>query len=263
MTVEHEARIAPLPAGIMLASITTLCCLVVSAPAQGARAITPSCGMAFGARLCVSGKMLGQRLVELDATIPMAAIASAPAKGAMVWPPAEAAVVPMPAEVRTATGIDHLTFYWEPMGHPPKPFETPHFDFHFYTIPDSARRAIDCADKTKPAALPAGYSLEDITVPGVGLLVGTCVPRMGMHAGNYSHGPVPFHAMMVLGSYHGQPIFFEPMIAQKTLLSKQPLVLKVATPAGTSATVHYPAKFAATYNATTDAYTFAFTGFKP
>ena len=166
MTVEHEARIAPLPAGIMLASITTLCCLVVSAPAQGARAITPSCGMAFGARLCVSGKMLGQRLVELDATIPMAAIASAPAKGAMVWPPAEAAVVPMPAEVRTATGIDHLTFYWEPMGHPPKPFETPHFDFHFYTIPDSARRAIDCADKTKPAALPAGYSLEDITVPG-------------------------------------------------------------------------------------------------
>jgi len=263
MTVEHEARIAPLPAGIMLASITALCCLVVPVSAQTARAIAPSCGMAFGAQLCVSGKMMGHRLVELEAIIPMTAITNAPANAAMVWPPAEAAVVPMPADVRTATGIDHLTFYWEPMGHPPKPFETPHFDFHFYTIPDSARRAIDCADKSKPAALPVGYSLEDITVPGVGLLVGTCVPRMGMHAGNYAKGPVPFHAMMVLGSYHGQPIFFEPMIAQKSLMSKEPLVLKVATPAGTSATVHYPAKFAATYNATTDAYTFAFTGFKP
>lgn len=84
------------------------------------------------------------------------------------------------------------------MGHPPKPFETPHFDFHFYTISDSARRAIDCTDKLKPAALPAGYTMEDMTIPGIGLLVGTCVPRMGMHAGNYSHGPVPFHAMMVL-----------------------------------------------------------------
>jgi len=263
MIVERDAHVAPYPASITLACITALCCLVPLARAQTARVITPSCGTAFGAQLCVSGKMMGHRLVELDAIIPMSAITSAPANAPMTWPPAEAAVIPMPADVRTATGIDHLTFYWERMGHPPKPFQTPHFDFHFYTISDSARRAIDCADKSKPTALPAGYSLEDITVPGVGLLVGTCVPRMGMHAGNYSHGPVPFHAMMVLGSYHGQPIFFEPMIAQKTLMSKQPLVLKVATPAGTSATVHYPAKFAATYNASTDAYTFAFTGFKP
>jgi hypothetical protein len=53
MTMEREAGIAPLPAGIMLASITAVCCFVVPAPAQTARAITPSCETAFGDRKSV------------------------------------------------------------------------------------------------------------------------------------------------------------------------------------------------------------------
>lgn len=93
----------------------------------------------------------------------------------MVWPPVVEAVVPMPAEARAATGVDHLTVYWEHYGHPPTPFLTPHFDFLFYTISNAERQTIDCANKTKPAILPTGYSLLDICPRCNGRA--TCAPR--------------------------------------------------------------------------------------
>ena len=227
--------------------------------AQSARAIRPSCQKAFGADLCVGGKMSGGMVVEVDALIPMSAITSAPKKMDMKWPPSEAAVVSLPPEIRSATGIQTLTFYWEAMGHPPQPFMTPHFDFHFTTISETERKALDCSDHAKPQKLPSGYVLTDDTIPDIGVLVGTCVPLMGMHALAMAGQPAPFSATMVLGYYHGRPIFFEPMISQATLLSKKSLSLPISAPAGSS---HFPTMFKASYDAKAKAYRFAFTGFK-
>jgi hypothetical protein len=227
---------------------------------QAVRSIQPVCQKAFGADLCVSGKMSGVRVVEIDALVPMAAITSVPKQTEMKWPPPEDAVVALPAELSAATGIQSLTFYWESMGHPPAPFMTPHFDFHFNTISESDRKSLDCSDHVKPAKLPAGYALTDDTVPDIGVLVGTCVPLMGMHALAMKGQPTPFTATMVLGYYHGRPIFFEPMISRAMLLSKKSFSLPINAVADGS--VRYPTMFNARYDVNAKAYRFALTGFK-
>jgi hypothetical protein len=57
-------------------------------------------------------------LIEFGATIPLAVAEGAPQEMQMAWPPLANAVVRMPKEVAAATGVDHLTVYWEPHGHP-------------------------------------------------------------------------------------------------------------------------------------------------
>jgi hypothetical protein len=237
---------------------------ILSAASAGAqsRMIAPACQKAFGADICVSGKMSGKNVTEIEAVIPMAAISNAPKEMEMKWPPPEDAIVSLPAELSAATGIQTLTFYWEPMGHPPAPFMTPHFDFHFNTISEADRRAMDCSDHVKPNELPSGYALTDDTVPNLGVLVGTCVPLMGMHALSMAGQPTPFSATMVLGYYHGSPIFFEPMISQATLMSKKPFSLPILAPIQASSSVVYPSQFNATYDAASNSYRFVLTGFK-
>jgi hypothetical protein len=102
------------------------------------------------------------------------------------------------------------------------------------------RKAITCADSTKPATLPAGYSLPDMDLPEIGRLPGVCVPQMGMHS-----LPTPtltdtvvFSGTMVMGFYQGRPIFFEPMIARAKLLERRSFSLPMVTPAGLAAGVH-------------------------
>jgi len=150
------------------------------------------------------------------------------------------------------------------MGHPPGPFLTPHFDFHFYVVDTAARRAMDCKNDKKPASLPAGYSLLDIDIPGIGLLKGICVPLMGMHAlrSTEAQGTKPFKSTLVMGYYDGRPIFFEPMIARATLLEKRNFSLAVPAPTGLPSNVHYPRRFTATYDASLQGYRFEFTGFR-
>ena len=181
----------------------------------------------------------------------------------MVWPPAAAAVIPLPAEVLAAAGVSHLTVYWEPHGHPPGAFMTPHFDFHFYSISDSARQAIDCASKTKPDTLPAGYAMADMDIPGIGLLIGLCVPQMGMHSlpSAVAQDTTLFSSALILGYYDGHPIFFEPMISRATLLERKSFGQPIPTPAGLGAGVHYPTQFEAVYDAAIPGYRIVFSGF--
>lgn len=207
--------------------------------------------------------MSGNKVLAVGATVPMAAIDNTPNDGPMVWPPVAEAIVPMVPEARAATGIDHLSVYWEHHGHPPTPFLTPHFDFHFYTISNADRLKIDCANKSKPAALAPGYVLPDMDLPGIGLLTGVCVPGMGMHSllGSDVGATTPFSGTMVLGYYDTHPIFFEPMIAKAKLEEKRSFTLPMVTPAGIAAGVHYPAQFEAVYDASIPGYRFIFTGF--
>jgi hypothetical protein len=226
------------------------------------------CADVFSAQVCTWARTRGTTLVEAGAVVPIASIENAPAEQPMAWPPAAAAEIDMPAPVLQQAGLTQLTMYWEPHGHPPGPFMTPHFDFHFYTIPAAERAAMDCHDLTKPANLPAGYDLPDIPLPpevmpmmGVSTLVGLCVPQMGMHA-----LPLPdiqrqdaFGGSMVVGYYQGAPIFIEPMISKAMLLEKQSFDLAIPDIPGL--TGMHPTVFRAEYDAAQQAYRFTFSGF--
>ncbi len=247
-----------------LGSLVLAGCASYSTPANvPTREVAGSCQPAFGSSICSWAQMSGSKVVALGATVPMAAIENTPDDGPMVWPPVANAVISMPAEARVATGVDHLTVYWEHHGHPPTPFLTPHFDFHFYTISNADRLAIDCANKSKPDALPNGYSMPDMNIDGIGMLTGLCVPGMGMHSLVTSElaATTPFSGTEVLGFYNSKPIFFEPMIAKAKLMEKQSFTVPMTVPAGLAASVHYPTKFEAVYDASIPGYRFVFTGF--
>jgi hypothetical protein len=163
---------------------------------------------------------------------------------------------------RTSLGLDHLGINWEAHGHPPGPFLTPHFDFHFYNVTRQRLAGLDCADVSKPAVLPRGFALPDIDVPGLGTLHGLCVPTMGMHAMPVDdmNADGPFGATMVIGYYEGKPIFIEPMVSRERLLQRTSFALDVPAidvPKG----VRYPRHFAAKYDAANERYDLILSGF--
>lgn len=233
-----------------------------SAPPEDV-ALTGECGDAFGGQICTWGTAdASGTILAYGVTVPMAAIEGAPEDHEMTWPPVANAVLAMPAEVIAATGVDHFTFFWEPHGHPPGAYLTPHFDFHFYGIGMGAREAIDCADPTKPTTPAAGYLLPDLEIPELGTLVGLCVPAMGMHSAPASEleSDVVFDGTMIIGYYQGSPIFFEPMIAQQYLLRRQSFDLAMPSVPGVPSGVRYPGQFRAEYDAASDSYRFIFSG---
>ena len=227
------------------------------------------CADAYGSQVCTWARTQGDSVLDAGATVPLAAIENAPAEeGEMTWPPKTLARLALPASVQDRTGLTELTMYWEPTGHPPGPYLTPHFDFHFYTVPEAERMAMDCSDLTRPAALPAGYDMIDLALPppmaqmvGQDTLVGLCVPEMGMHAllDSELKSTALFRGSMVLGYYHGSPIFVEPMLTKAMLLEKKSFDLPIPDIPG--ATGEYPRSFRAQYDSTGQSYRFTFSGF--
>ena len=218
------------------------------------------CRPVHGADVCVWGERTGNTLLAFGATVPVGSVENAPADAPMVWPPVVAATIPLPEVVKSATGFDNLTVFWEAHGHPPGPYLVPHFDFHFNTIPVGA---IDCADSTKPGRLPAAYELPDISIPQLGNLIGLCVPGMGMHAllGAELNAPTVFQKTMVVGYYRGQPIFVEPMITRATLLERRSFLLNIPDVPDWPTNARYPTRFRADYDSTAQAYKFVFSDF--
>ncbi len=141
-------------------------------------------------------------------------------------------------------------------------FLTPHFDFHFYTVAPDRVAGIDCADTRKPVQLPTNYSLPDIEIPGMGTLVGLCVPRMGMHGLRTEElaDTAPFGASMLVGYYQQDLIFLEPMISQAKLAEAKSFSVAVPSLPSGGAAVRWPARFEATYDAKARTYRFVFSG---
>jgi len=220
------------------------------------------CRPVHGADVCVWGESSGNTLVAFGAMVPVGSIENAPADAPMVWPPVVAATIPLLEAVRSATGFDNLTVFWESHGHPPGPYLVPHFDFHFNTVPVGA---IDCADSTKPGRLPAAYELPDISIPQLGNLVGLCVPGMGMHAlpAAELHAPTTFQKTMIVGDYGGRPIFVEPMITRATLLERRSFTIDIPEVPDRPTGVRYPTTFRADYDSTAQTYRFLFSGLTP
>jgi len=229
--------------------------------------VAGECADAFGGQVCTWATTQGGHVLNAGATIPLSTVENAPGEMPMAWPPAAVANLALPEIAREQLGMGNMTFYWEPTGHPPAAYMVPHFDFHFYAISDAERMSIDCSDLTKPATLPAGYSLPDEALPpevaamiGVDTLVGICVPEMGMHSllTTEIESATPFMGTMVVGYYGGQNIFVEPMITQSLLRERKSF--DYAIPAIPGATGPRPVAFHAEYMADQDAYRFTFSG---
>ena len=228
------------------------------------------CGDANGGQVCAWADAQGSHVLAAGIEIPFASIQnSKPGPGPMDWPPKPVAVDALPDAAPQQTGMTELTMYWEGMGHPPAAFMTPHFDFHFYLISDADRKAIDCKDHTKPAQLASGYDLpdeplspEDAKMLQVDTLVGICVPQMGMHA--LPHADLQsnkvFSGDIVIGYYHGKPIFIEPMISRDMLMQKKSFTLAIPAVPGLSG--NHPTEFRADWNDATQSYKFVFSNFK-
>ncbi|MFI5312355.1 MAG: hypothetical protein ACHQQ3_14040, partial [Gemmatimonadales bacterium] len=223
-----------------------------------------ACSDVFKAQVCTWAKTQGKNVVEVGATVPIASIENAPAGGDMTWPPKADASLDVPESARQASGFTQLTLYWESTGHPPGPYLTPHFDFHFYMIAPAEIAAIDCKDETKPAALPPAFGLPDIPLPpdmakmtGVPVLVGLCAPQMGMHSllTSEMESKDTFRGSMVIGYYHGKPIFVEPMLTKAMLMEKKSFDLPIPAIPGIGT---HPTKFHAEYDAAKSAYQFTF-----
>lgn len=247
-----------------LAIIVALAALPVThATPRAPEGVSRSCALVLEVEVCVSAVMDGTTVRELSVTVPLRLIEAGPADAEMSWPPKELAAIALPDDARTALGIDHLGINWEAHGHPPGPFLTPHFDFHFYNIGRDELEALDCVDETKPTSLPSGYMLPDVDVPGLGMLRGLCVPRMGMHAmpENEVAAAEPFRATMVMGYYGGTPIFFEPMVSRARLLERSEFALALPRVATLPDGVRYPSELVAEYHAAADQYRFVMTGF--
>lgn len=233
-------------------------------------AVNGECADVYHAQVCTWARTKGDSVVDVGAIVPVASIENAPLDAPPAWPPASAAVLPLPAAVQQKTGLTHLTMYWESMGHPPGPYLTPHFDFHFYSVRQDERSAMDCADLSKPSALPSLYSLPDVALPppmakmtGVNTLVGLCVPQMGMHAlpAAALADTNPMRATMVIGYYKGKPIFVEPMVSRAMLMEKKAFDLPIPSIPGMRD--NYPRSFRAEYDAQQKAYRFVFSDFGP
>jgi hypothetical protein len=230
-----------------------------SARAQTEKTAEASCGSVFGVKVCTSYRTRSGKVTAFTLSVPVAAIEQAPAKVPMVWPPKADAVVRLAPAVEEQTGFQFANIYWEAGGHPPGAYMVPHFDFHFYFVPEGKVQAIDCKDASKPSALPAGYTLPDVNVPQLGELVGLCVPAMGMHAVPDADlkAKAPWEASLLVGYYKGQPMFIEPMVTRAFLLQKRSFSLTIPEIAQMPH-VRYPKRFRAVYVPKSNTYDFTF-----
>ncbi len=243
-----------------------MCCLLalgLNGCGDSVETIDGECGSGYDGEVCTWATLSGDEVVEFGATVPVRAIESAPLDLEMVWPPTSVAVIPLPAEVTQAFGFNHLMINWEHHGHPPALFETPHFDFHFYAVDPAEVTAMDCGDLSKPARLAEDYALPDITIPGIGELVGLCVPGMGMHSMLAAEIDQvdPFGASTLVGYYKGDVIFVEPMITRTKLLTAESFTMTVPSVPGVGANVAWPSRFEAVYDESTQTYRFTYSGF--
>jgi hypothetical protein len=240
---------------LALAAIAVFVC---GAKAQAKDADAQNCGTVFGAKVCTSYRTHAGKVTDFSMHVPIALLDQAPATAPMVWPPKADLAIPFPDAVKEQTGFTFSNIYWNPMGHTPEAYMVPHYDFHFYFVPQETVAAIDCKDTNKPSAIPTGYAMPDENVPPIGNLVGICIPLMGMHA--VPAGDLTtklWDGSLLVGYYSGKPIFIEPMITKALLMKKQSFSLPVPEIAPTP-NVRYPSRFNAVYDAKSDSYDFTF-----
>jgi hypothetical protein len=171
-------------------------------------------------------------------------------------------VVTLPAEA-APTGVDHIVVNWNPHGHPPMGiYNVPHFDVHLYRITEAQRAAIGPQDP-QWAAKVANAPTGDL-VPANYVADAAGIPRMGRHwadsTGDQYDGQ-PFTGTFIYGSYDGDFIFYEPMIALSYLQTKPAFHANIGVAVRQAHPLH-PTGYSVTYDASTTTYRIEVDGWK-
>jgi len=150
----------------------------------------------------------------------------------------------------------HVLIDWNPQGHEPAHvYDLPHFDVHFYIIPNDQRLAIGPNDLTQFANAPASQYIPDhyLQIPGG-------VPQMGAHWADLLspefNGGV-FTKTFILGTYDGNVIFFEPMITRDYLLSHPNDLVTLRQPQAYQRDGYYATQYKVSYSHSPKEYTVA------
>jgi len=234
---------------------------------DGSRSFGES-GVEFGAEVTTWAVRDRGEIVEVGATIPIALIENAPLDdepdgtdhGSGDGPAGAILSLRYPQAVRDTTFIDHLEIHWNAHGHEPIGIYTlPHFDFHFYGVPEETVWAVDCADgavQPSPDRVPPPY----IPLP-------VCVPEMGVHSLDPRSPEVdpvnrqPFTTVFIYGFQAGELAFLEPMLTREYLLEIHEYESDLPLPEVLGRSTRLPKKFRLTYDADDEAYEMVFSDF--
>ena len=151
---------------------------------------------------------------------------------------------------------------WNPAGHePPGIYDQPHFDFHFYTISQAERDAIDPADplfQKKTENLPAqGFMASNYVAPMM-----SAVPKMGLHWIDPTSPELngqKFTRTFIYGSWDGKTTFWEPMITREFIMSRPDFQMDVMQPEKVATAGYYPKGYAVRWDAERKEYRIALT----
>lgn len=178
---------------------------------------------------------------QLAITITDAAINSLPLEGDPDHNHDNNLVLPLHPKALETTPFKFIGVEWAPAGHPPQNIYTlPHFDFHYYMVPQAEVTA--ATDMNKILLEPAADYIPDNHVAG------PPVPQMGLHWLDATspelnpNNPATFTQTMIVGSYNGKVTFLEPMITRSFLLSTTSFERPIPQAAKVQTTGYYPTK---------------------
>lgn len=199
------------------------------------------------------------KVEEVGVTVPLAILTHQSETGDE--PLGAIASLEFPRVVRESTYFNHVEIHWNPHGHAsppsdPERYNTPHFDLHYFTVPEAVVWAI-------PAESAPGPDVPADRLPAGWLQPGPSEPEMGRHALPTSIADGPFVAEMLAGFLpSGSTMhFIEPMITREFLAQAQDFDLPVPRPEKFGRAMLYPEEFAAEYDAKMEAYHFVFRRF--
>lgn len=152
----------------------------------------------------------------------------------------------------------HVLFDWNPHGHEPAGiYDLPHFDVHFYIIPNEDRLAI-------PLLLPPGYDVAPGAdyIPTSYFPLPGLVPEMGAHWANSKSPELPpvfatFTHTFIWGSYNGEFIFWEPMLTREYLLSQPNEIFSINQPVKYKRSGWYATDYKVSFSSHPNQYTVA------
>ena len=158
-------------------------------------------------------------------------------------------IVPLP-RAEAIRPFNHVVIDWNPHGHvPPHIYDVPHFDIHFYFIPESLRQSITCQGDDAATCMkqPAPEMIPPFYQPTP---MGD--PKMGWHwfdPRSPEFNGQPFTVSLIYGFYNGVINFLEPMVTREFLLSKASYKAPTFIPAFYANSRIFPRSYSISYSA--------------
>lgn len=169
--------------------------------------------------------------------------------------------------LEAAAPFGYVQFNYNPEGHPapaPRVYAEPHFDFHFFLVglddvegirTGTCAFLIDCEMFERARVpVPAQYMPEGY------IEVGAAAGEEGNHlllstAPELDDPPAEFRQTFIYGSFDGQIIFLEPMIAASVFRSGLDECHEIVQPAAWQVPGSYPTRYCMRHLPAEDAYT--------